>query len=110
NRFPVINPGERKRVWNDVAAVLSGTTAPDLRSGTLLGLTQAAGAVPAIFPPERFGMRKKELVARAKQVTEGDWSSDAVNRAVRDAQAATMAAVTAAVTAATTAATTASGN
>ena len=67
-------------------------------------LTQAAGAVPAIFPPERFDMSKKDLIVRAKQVTERDWASGAVSRAVHDAQVATMAAVTAAVTAATTAA------
>lgn len=104
NRFPVRNPDARERMWGDVAAVLSGTAAPDLRTGTLLSLAQAAGAVPAIFPPERFDMSKKDLVVRAKQVTERDWASGAVGRAVHDAQVATMAAVTAAVTAATTAA------
>jgi len=104
NRFPVRNPDARARVWDDVAAVLGGTAAPDLRTGTLLGLTQAAGAVPAIFPPERFDMSKKDLIVRAKQVTERDWASGAVSRAIHDAQIATMAAVTAAVTAATTAA------
>ena len=110
NRFPVRDPDARERVWDDVAAVLGGTAAPDLRTGTLLGLTQAAGAVPAIFPPERFDMGKKDLIVRAKQVTERDWASGAVSRAVHDAQVATMAAVTAAVTAATTAASTAAGS
>jgi hypothetical protein len=110
NRFPVRNPDARERVWDDVAAVLGGTAAPDLRTGTLLGLAQAAGAVPAIFPPERFDMSKKDLIVRAKQVTERDWASGAVSRAVHDAQVATMAAVTAAVTAATTAASTAAGS
>jgi len=66
--------------------------------------------VPAIFPPERFGMSKKDLIVCAKQVAERDWASGAVSRAVHDAQAATMAAVTAAVTAATTAASTAAGS
>jgi hypothetical protein len=79
------------------------TCAPDLRTGTLLGLTQAVGAVPAIFPPERFDMGKKDLIVRAKQVTERDWASGAVSRALHDAQVATMAAVTAAVAAATAA-------
>ena len=110
NRFPVRDPDARERVWDDVAAVLGGTAAPDLRTGTLLGLTQAAGAVPAIFPPERFDMSKKDLIVRAKQVTGRDWASGAVSRAVHDAQVATMAAVTAAVTAATTAASTAAGS
>src|SRR6185437_5343505 len=94
----------RARVWDDVAAVLGGTAAPDLRTGTLLGLTHAAGAVPSIFPPERLDMSKKVLIVRAKQVTARDWASGAVSRAIHHAQIATMAAVTAAVTAATTAA------
>ena len=45
NRFPVRNPDARARVWDDVAAVLGGTAAPDLRTGTLLGLTQAASVL-----------------------------------------------------------------
>ncbi|GGB27982.1 hypothetical protein GCM10011492_17770 [Flexivirga endophytica] len=105
NRFPLRRPDVRARVWNDVAAVLVGTARPDPRTGTLLGLVQACGAVPAIFPPEQFGMSKKELIKRAKELTDGDWASGAAGRAVREAQAATMAAVTAAVTAATTTAT-----
>ncbi len=64
--------------------------------------------MPAIFPPERFDMSKKDLIVRAKQVTERDWASAAVSRAVHDAQVATMAAVTAAVTATTAASTAAS--
>ncbi|MFC6704437.1 GOLPH3/VPS74 family protein [Flexivirga alba] len=51
NRFPVRKPAERDRIWNDVAAVLSEKSAPDLRTGTLLGLTQAVGAVPSVFSP-----------------------------------------------------------
>jgi hypothetical protein len=66
--------------------------------------------VPAIFPPERFDMGKKDLIVRAKQVTGRDWAAGAVSRAVHDAQVATIAAVTAAVTAATTAASTAASS
>ncbi len=103
NRFPVRNPDARKRIWSEVAAVLEGAYAPDLRTGTLLGLSHATGAVPAVFPHERFDMSKKELVERAKQITDGDWASGAVGRAVHDAQAAAMAATIAAVSAATAA-------
>lgn len=105
NRFPVRNPAIRKQTWNDVAAVLSGTSTPDMRTGTLLGLTLAAGAVPGVFPHEQFGMTKRDLTRRAKQITDGDWASGAVGRAVHDAQAAAMAATMAAVTAATAAST-----
>ena len=105
NRFPVRESTIRQRVWDDVAAVLAGRTAPDLRTATLLGLAHAAGAVPVIFPPDQFGIGvgKRDIIRRAERAAQGDWASGAVGRAVHDAQAATMAAVTAAVTAATTA-------
>lgn len=109
NRFPVRDPEPRKQAWNDVAAVLALTTVPDMRTGTLLGLTRAAGAVPDVFPHEQFGLSKKDLVKRAEQITDGDWASGAVGRAVRDVQAATMAATIAAVSAATSASTIAGG-
>jgi len=105
NRFPVLDPGPRKQVWSDVAAVLRGQVVPDMRTGTILGLAHASGAVPAVFPHEQFGISKKDLVNRAKKITDGDWASGAVGRAVHDAQAAAMAATMAAVSAATTAAT-----
>lgn len=101
NRFPVRNPTARKQSWNDVAAVLSGTSAPDMRTGTLLGLIRAAGAVSGVFAHEQFGLSKKDLAKRAQQITEGDWASSAVGRAVHDAQAAAMAATMAAVSTAT---------
>lgn len=100
NRFPLRDERARQRVWDDVAAVLAGTARPDVRTGTLLGLCQAVGAVPAIFAPQHFGMSKKDLVKHAKQITEGDWASEAARRAVREAQAATIAAITAATSAA----------
>lgn len=108
NRFPVRNPTFRNQIWNDVAAVLAEKSAPDMRTGTLLGLTYAAGAVPGVFAHEQFGMSKKDLVRQAKKITDGDWASGAVGRAVHDAQAATMAATMAAVSAATAASTVAS--
>jgi hypothetical protein len=97
--FPLRDPAVRQRTWDDVAAVLRGDRSPDSRTGTLLGLTVASGALTRVFPPADFGLSKRDLESRARQLTESAWATDAVGRAVRDAQAATMAAVTAAVAA-----------
>jgi Golgi phosphoprotein 3 (GPP34) len=97
--FPLRDPGVRQRTWDEVAAVLRGDQSPDSRTGTLLGLTVASGALTRVFPPADFGLSKRELESRARQVAESDWATDAVGRAVRDAQAATMAAVAAAIAA-----------
>jgi hypothetical protein len=52
-----------------------------------------------VFPPAGFGLSKRDLENRARQLAESDWATDAVGRAVRDAQAAAMAAVAATVAA-----------
>lgn len=97
--FPLRDPAVRQRTWDDVAAVLRGDRSPESRTGTLLALTVATGALTRVFPPAGFGMSRRDLENRARELAEGDWAADAVGRAVRDVQAATMAAVTAAVTA-----------
>lgn len=97
--FPLRDPAARQRTWDDVAAVLRGDRSPDSRTGTLLALTVASGALTRVFPPAGFGLSKRDLENRARELAESDWATDAVGRAVRDVQAATMAAVTAAVAA-----------
>lgn len=98
--FPVRDLALRQRTWTDVAALLRGDRPADTRTATLLGLTVASGALTRVFPPEDFGLSKRDLTKRAREIADGDWATDAVGRAVRDVQAATTAAVTAAVTAA----------
>jgi Golgi phosphoprotein 3 (GPP34) len=97
--FPLRDLAVRQRTWDDVAAILRGDRSPDSRTGTLLGLAVAGGALTRVFRPADFGLSKRELEDRARAIAQGDWATDAVGQAVRAAQAATMAAVTAAVTA-----------
>ena len=97
--FPLRDPAVRQRTWDDVAAVLRGDRSPDSRTGTLLALTVASGALSRVFPSASFGLSKRDLQNRAREATESDWATDAVGRAVRDVQAATTAAVTAALAA-----------
>ena len=47
NRFPLRDPQTRERVWEGVAAVLRGASAPQLRTGTLLG-SREPSAVPVL--------------------------------------------------------------
>jgi hypothetical protein len=94
--FPLRDPPARQQTWDDVAAVLRQDRPPGARTATLLGLTVASGAVARVFPPEQFGLPKRELEKRAREATDSDWATDAVGRAVRDVQAATTAAVIAA--------------
>lgn len=96
--FPLRNPAARERLVDELAAVLREDRQPDARTTTLIGLTVASGALPRVFAPKSFGRSKHGLVRQAREVADSNWATDAVSRAVRDAQSATMAAVTAAAT------------
>lgn len=98
-RFPVLDTAPRDRAHADTVSVLLGDSAPDARTGTLLGLVAAVGAVTSVFDPDELGMSQKDLRRRVKDLTSGDWASGAAGKAVRDAQAAVTAAVVASVAA-----------
>ena len=63
----------------------------DQRSAALVSLLHAVGAVAKVVPAT--GLPKKELTARAKAVSEGEWAGAAVLAAVRAAQSAVTTAV-----------------
>jgi hypothetical protein len=95
-----------------LCGVLRGTAAPDLHTGSLIGLLAASADIHRVIPPEHVGMTKQELHQRATQIGDADWPRGAVAEAVTNARKAALAAslaesaaVTAAVTAATTATT-----
>lgn len=99
-RYPLRDLAPRQRTWNDLAAVLAGHRPPDARTATLLGLMVASDALTQVFPPEQFGMSKRQLVGYARTLAESAWATDAVTRAVRQVQAATYMMIMAATTAA----------
>ena len=99
-RAPLRDQQRRSDLWSSCAAVLQGARTPDQLSGSLIALVSATGKVPNVFPPDAVGLAKRDLKARAKQVGEGDWASEAVLKAIKDAQAAMMAAITASTVAA----------
>jgi hypothetical protein len=92
----IIDPGSGERVRNEVGAVLLGRREPDARTGALISLVYAVKAVHKVVEGDR-----RQLNARAKKISEGDWASAAVKDAVRAVQAAAVAAIMASVTAST---------
>jgi hypothetical protein len=75
---------------------------PDQRTAALIALLHALRCEDKVVDPRQSGMSKKQLQARAEQIAEGDWASEAVRKAIEQMTAAVMAAVTAATTAAAT--------
>ncbi|GLY47985.1 hypothetical protein Lesp01_16410 [Lentzea sp. NBRC 102530] len=76
----------RDRVGN----VALGYAAPDDRTGALISLLYAVKGLHKVFKGD-----KREMNARAKQISAGSWAGDAVKKALEAVQVAVMAAVVA---------------
>jgi hypothetical protein len=77
-----------------LTAVLVGGQAPDAHIGGLVCLLHAINAVHKVVKGDR-----KQLRARAAEISAGAWTGDAVKKAVEAVEAAVMVAVTTATTA-----------
>lgn len=87
-RWMLRRPEVESAVRNRIAAVLDGGQ-PDPRTGALVGLANAVGVLPKVFPDrDRAAMRR-----RAEQVEELGWGGEAVSEAIRQVQAAVLTAV-----------------
>lgn len=92
----IMDPGSGARVRNEVGAVLQGRAEPDARTGALISLVYAVKAVHKVVEGDR-----RQLNARAKAISEGNWAGAAVKGAVEAVQAAVIAGIMASVSAAT---------
>lgn len=97
-RWPAEQPGPEDALREEIVRVMTGGSQPSPRTALLIGLLWGSGQLPAVLDVP--GMRKREMLARAKEVAEGDLSAQAVNRAVEQTNAAMVAATMAAVSAA----------
>ncbi|WP_153396138.1 GOLPH3/VPS74 family protein [Ornithinicoccus halotolerans] len=86
-----VDPAARGRTHAELVEVLLGRTAPGLRTGGLLALLHAVDVVPKVFRGAG-SLPGRELRARAKTISNGAWSSEAVRKAISDAEAAVVAA------------------
>jgi Golgi phosphoprotein 3 (GPP34) len=85
-----------------ITQVLVPGAAPDQRIAALIALLHALRCEDKVVDPQQNGISKKELRARAEQIAEGDWASEAVRKAIEQMMAAVIAATTAATAAAAT--------
>lgn len=86
-----VDPAARDVTHAKLVEVLLGRATPDLHTVGLLALLQAVDAVPKIFQGAG-GLPGRELKARAKALSKGAWSSEAVRKAISDTEAAVLAA------------------
>jgi Golgi phosphoprotein 3 (GPP34) len=97
-RWPAAKVEHEQDVRTQLTQVLVQRTTPDSRTAALTSLLHALKSEHRIVDPKEHGLTRKELRTRAKEISSGDWASEAVRQAID----AMMAAVVASATAATT--------
>ena len=100
-RWPAQNASHEAEVRRLVTQALTQQAAPDTRTAALIALVHALGCEDKIVDPRQYGLSKRELRARAEEIAEGNWASEAARTAIQEMMAAVVAATTAATIATT---------
>jgi hypothetical protein len=100
-RWPADDASEEAEVRRLMAQALVQQVAPDTRTAALIALAHAVGYVDKIVDARQHGLSKRELRARAAEIAEGNWASEAVRKAIEEMMAAVMVTITAATVATT---------
>ena len=90
-RFEVSNPLIRDQLIRRLAAILREEVPVNDHDASVLSVLHAADALPKVFP----GEDKKLLKARGKAISEGDWASEGVRKAIQEMNATVIAAIAA---------------
>lgn len=93
HRWPAIDTSHEDQVRQQLTTAIMGQAAPDPRSGALIALLHALKCEHKIINPQQCGLSKRQLRARAGEIAEGNWASEAVRKAIEEMIAA-LAAVT----------------
>jgi hypothetical protein len=101
--WPTQDPGHEAEVRQLVTQALVQPGEPDERTAALIALLHALKREHKVVDPKPYQLSRRELRARAAEVAQGNWASEAVRKAIDEMMAAVAAAV--AASAAATAAT-----
>jgi hypothetical protein len=95
-RWPAQDASHETEVRRLMTQALVQQEAPDTRTAALIALVHAVGCEDKIVDPRQYGLSRRELRRRAKEIAKGNWASEAVRKAIEEMMAAVMAATTAA--------------
>jgi hypothetical protein len=89
-RWPAADSSHEAEVRLALTSVLVQGTTPDPRTGALIAVLTAIDRAHKVI--DHDGMSRREVKARAKEVTEGTWAAAGVRAAVQASHAAVVAA------------------
>lgn len=95
-RWPAEDASEEAEARRLMAQALVQQVVPDTRTAALIALVHAVGRVDKILDARQHGLSKRELRARAKEIAEGNWASEAVRKAIQEMMEAAFVAISAA--------------
>ena len=97
--WPTQDASHEAEVRQLVTQALIQQTAPDERTAALIALLHALKREHKVVDPGRYQLSRRQLRARAGEIAQGNWASEAVRKAIDEMMAA-VAAASAAATAA----------
>jgi len=98
--WPTQDPGHEAEMRQLVIQALVQPGAPDERTAALIALLHALKCEHKVVDPRPYQLSRRQLRARAAEIAQGNWASEAVRKAIDEMMAA-VAAASAAATAAT---------
>ncbi|HEX5287526.1 MAG TPA: GPP34 family phosphoprotein [Streptosporangiaceae bacterium] len=97
--WPTQDPGHEAEVRQLVTQALVQPSAPDERTAALIALLHALKCEHKVVDPRPYQLSRRQLRARAAEIAQGNWASEAVRKAIDEMMAAVAAASAAAVAA-----------
>ena len=97
--WPAQDASHEAHVRELLTQALVQQTAPDSRTAALIALLHALKCEHKIIDPTPYGLSRRQLAARAEEISRGNWASGAVRKAIDEMNAAVLAATTAATVA-----------
>jgi hypothetical protein len=89
--WPAQDAGHEAGRRQQVTQALVQPGAPDERTAALIALLHALKCEHKVIDPQTCGLSRRQLRARAEEISQGNWASDAVRKAI-DAMVAGVAA------------------
>jgi hypothetical protein len=86
--WPAKDPRRKVEVRQQVTQALVGTAAPDERTAALIALLHALRCEHKVVDRRPYQLSRRQLRARAAEIAQGDWASEAVRKAIDEMIAA----------------------
>lgn len=96
SRWPTADAAHEEALRRELATALRTGLPSRPEVGALVSLLHALRVLPKVLDPADVGTTRREMTAQAKRISEGEWASAAVRRAIAGANAAVAAALAAA--------------